>query len=617
MALLYEFKDRLKEGKDNHGTFRTDSLRAFRLYGNDHWDQKDKDHLEGQQRPAVTFNKTTPIINAVSGSEITNRFETRFFPRTADDEMFAEIVTETLRYIRQRADIEHEESGAFRDAVICGMGATEFRKDYTEDAEGTDRVDRVPIFELLWSSAARRSNLSDNRWIIRGKWVDTDEAVSRWPEHKEVLIMKSNKGGGEKSVFGDQVGTTPHDQTRAHEYSQDSIPPAMQAGKVLIHEYHRWVLEPYVLFENPISGEDEEISQENWARVKTDLETQGLAVSYTDLSRKVYHTAYFCEDFELQDDVALMQSGFKYKFITGLPFQKEDRVEWFGLMKLMEEPQMWTNKMMSQIIHIVSTNPKGAIIAEENVFKDETQAREEWGKPSPLLIVNPGMGDKYKTVDGKYPQAQDRIMQISMAAVPEAVGVNPYFMGQVDDLKRTASSAVTSVQQQAMVVLSVLFDSLRRYRKEAGRMHLEFMQKLMPDGAIVRVVMPGAVSGKPVPVEFKSEWVDKVKYDIIVDEAPTSMNAIRDTWQTLNQTNSLEMLVQMGLLTPDVIAEMIPDVPVTVREKMKQNAFKQDAIGQVMQALQSGDEAGALQMMYQMMGASPEGQQPQGGDNAG
>ena len=208
-------------------------------------------------------------------------------------------------------------------------------------------------------------------------------------------------------------------------------------------------------------------------------------------------------------------------------------------------------------------------------------------------------------------------MQISMAAVPEAVGVNPYFMGQVDDLKRTASSAVTSVQQQAMVVLSVLFDSLRRYRKEAGRMHLEFMQKLMPDGAIVRVVMPGAVSGQPVPVEFKSEWVDKVKYDIIVDEAPTSMNAIRDTWQTLNQTNSLEMLVQMGLLTPDVIAEMIPDVPVTVREKMKQNAFKQDAIGQVMQALQSGDEAGALQMMYQMMGASPEGQQPQGGDNAG
>ena len=126
MALLYEFKDRLKEGKDNHGTFRTDSLRAFRLYGNDHWDQKDKDHLEGQQRPAVTFNKTTPIINAVSGSEITNRFETRFFPRTADDEMFAEIVTETLRYIRQRADVEHEESGAFRDAVICGMGATEF-----------------------------------------------------------------------------------------------------------------------------------------------------------------------------------------------------------------------------------------------------------------------------------------------------------------------------------------------------------------------------------------------------------------------------------------------------------------------------------------------------------
>jgi hypothetical protein len=207
-------------------------------------------------------------------------------------------------------------------------------------------------------------------------------------------------------------------------------------------------------------------------------------------------------------------------------------------------------------------------------------------------------------------------MQISMDAVPTAVGVNPYFMGMVDDLKRTAGSAVTSVQQQAMVVLSVLFDSLRRYRKEAGRMHLEFMEKLMPDKTIVRVVMPGATSGMPQPVEFKREWVENIKYDVIVDEAPTSMNAMRDTWQTLNQTNSLEMLVQMGLMTPDVIAEIIPDIQVSTREKMKQNAFKQDVIAQVMQQLQEGNEAGALQMLYQLMEPS-QGQQeaPPGGSN--
>ncbi len=266
MASLAEFKDRLAEGKTNHGSFRTDAIEAFKLYGNEQWDKQAVDALEAQNRPAITFNKVTPIINAVSGSEITNRFETRYFPRTADDEMFAEIVTETLRYIRQRADVEHEESGAFRDAVICGIGCTEFWKDYMEDADGIDRVDRVPIFELLWSSAARRSNLSDNRWVIRGKWVDTDDAVSRWPKHKDVLLVKSNNSGGDKSVFGDRTADTPHDQTRAHEYSADDIPPPMSAGKILIHEYHRWILEPYVLFENPISMEEEEVSADEWAK---------------------------------------------------------------------------------------------------------------------------------------------------------------------------------------------------------------------------------------------------------------------------------------------------------------------------------------------------------------
>jgi len=92
---------------------------------------------------------------------------------------------------------------------------------------------------------------------------------------------------------------------------------------------------------------------------------------------------------------------------------------------------------------------------------------------------------------------------------------------------------------------------------------------------------------------------------------------MRDTWQTLNQTNSLEMLVQMGLMTPDVIADIIPDIQVSTREKMKQNAFKQDVIAQVMQQLQSGNEAGALQMLYQLAGQAPGGEQqaPPGGPN--
>jgi hypothetical protein len=47
-----------------------------------------------------------------------------------------------------------------------------------------------------------------------------------------------------------------------------------------------------------------------------------------------------------------------------------------------------------------------------------------------------------------------------------------------------------------------------------------------------------------------------------------------------------------GLMTPDIIADTVPDVPTTIRERMKQNA---------MQMLQEGNEQGVLDMLYQMM----------------
>jgi hypothetical protein len=226
--------------------------------------------------------------------------------------------------------------------------------------------------------------------------------------------------------------------------------------------------------------------------------------------------------------------------------------------------------------------------------------------PNKIIEMRPGSisNREFMIQKGEYPQGLDRIMQISSEMVSEAVGVNPYFMGQVDDLRRTASTAVTSVQQQAMVVLSVLFDSLKKYRKSAGRMHLEFIKYFMPDGEIVRVVLPNS-GGVPQMVPFKKDWVDNVKYDVIVDSAPVSPNAVREFWDSLQQTQSLELLMNTGIMTPDIIADTIPDVPTTIRERMKQNAMKQDMLNNAMQMLQGGDEQGVLDMLYQMM----EGQQ--------
>ena len=619
---IEEFRNRYKAGRDAHASGHEDRAKAFRFYGNDQWEAEDVEAMKERDRPALTFNKVTAIINAVSGSEITNRFETKFFPRTQEDEFFSEIMTEVVRWIRQTADVEHEESAAFQDAAICGIGCTQFWRDYTEETDGEDKVDRVPIMEMLWDPTAKKANLSDAKWLIRTKDIDVDEAIVKWPKYKNYFKQMSTE-----FAWPDVSGSAPHDQTRAHEYEEGWVSYNTGTNKVRISEYQRYYLEKFYIFEDPISGEVQEIHESVWPQFKTSfmeafapvtedpeamLEAQATAVP-----KKVYYKGFYCGDKELEDNISDIQDGFTYQFITGFRSQTEKRVEFFGLVKIMEDPQKWLNKAVSQIIYIMSTNPKGAILAEKGVFLDSERAATDWGKPSARIELAPGSVEnkRFQIVKGEYPSGLDRIMEIMREFVSESVAVNPYFLGNVDDLRRVASSAVTSVQQQAMVVLSVLFDSLRKYRKAAGRLHLAFIREFMPEGQIVRVGLP-QTGGIQQPIPFKREWIDTVRYDVMVDEAPASKNAVREFWNSLQQTQSLELLMNAGIMTPDIIADTVPDVPTSIRERMKMNAMKQDVFNQVMQLLAQGDQAGALQVMYQLgeqTGAlqGPSGNEPQ------
>lgn len=605
VTALAEYKKCLKSGLDALSGWRSEAEQMFDFYAGHHWGKEDRAAMQGQNRPTLVFNKITGVVNAVCGSEVTNRFETRFIPRTTEDEPFNEAMTETVRYIRQRADVEHEESIAFQDTAITGVGSVEFWKDYSEDPEGIDKVERVPILDMLWDPSAKKMNLEDARWVIRGKWIPLDECIKKWPKHKQALTALSSAKEG--SAYQDSSESGVHNQTNAFMYSDnDSSFYNSSTDKVLVHEWQRWYLTSVYYFINPIDGTEQIADAQEWATLKNQFDDQGfqegLHYDYTEIQMKRYKRAFATANIFLEDKEPAIQSGFTYKFITGLRETSADMTRFFGIVRLMKDPQQWINKAMSQIVYIISTNPKGAILAEKGVFVKPTQAMNDWAKPNKIIEVKPGAisNREFMVAKGEYPQGLDRIMQISAQFVSEAVGVNPYFMGNVEDLRRTASTAVTSVQQQAMVVLSVLFDSLKKYRKQAGRMHLDFIKNFMPDGAIVRVVLPNT-GGVPQMVPFKEDWVNKVKYDVIVDSAPVSQSAVREFWESLQQTQSLELLMNAGIMTPDIIADTVPDVPTTIRERMKQNAMKQDMLGQAMQMLQQGDEQGVLQMLYQVM----------------
>jgi hypothetical protein len=126
---------------------------------------------------------------------------------------------------------------------------------------------------------------------------------------------------------------------------------------------------------------------------------------------------------------------------------------------------------------------------------------------------------------------------------------------------------------------------------------LDFIKAFMPDGRVVRITQP---NGSQESAAFDRSWVDGVQYDIVVDEAPVSPNAMRELWESLQQTSMGEVLMNAGILSPDIIADIIPDVPESIRNRMRENAAEQDVMAQVLQLVSAGQGEEALQMLQQM-----------------
>ena len=76
-----EFKDALSDMLDYLYDWEKDARIDWEFAGLKQWDKIDADGLEEQGRPALTFDRTRPIIASVAGAEITNRYEPKFLPR--------------------------------------------------------------------------------------------------------------------------------------------------------------------------------------------------------------------------------------------------------------------------------------------------------------------------------------------------------------------------------------------------------------------------------------------------------------------------------------------------------------------------------------------------------
>lgn len=567
LALFDRLKKYVSGGQRARSAWRKEAVRAFDFVANIQWSEDDKQLLNDQHRPAVTFNRAAPIIKAICGLEVNNRQTVTYLPREQGDAEADEAITDTAKWMRDECNAEDEESEAFNNLVICGEGWTDTIQDFDDDPKGKYNQLRVDPLEMGVFEGSTRANYEDKRGVYRIREMSLEDAKDLFDGDIEASDLHA--------AWLDP-STTPSDggQGNKQDYPAETRAALERTSgrpdKVRLVQVQWWEREPLHLVAEQGADKLQEMNDQEFSTYSSRVSQLQEAspdtapvYDHVAVKKKVYYQAFLGN--KLLEPKKMKIQEFSFRCMTG--YRDRTGKCFYGMLRDIFDPQMWANKWLSQTMHIMNTNAKGGIMAETDAFVNVRKAEKDWADNTKIIWVKPGGLEKNKIKERTpppLPQGLGELMTFALSAIRDVTGVNLELIGQAD--REQAASLEAQRRQSAMTMLATMFDSLRKYRKSQGRLTLHFMQ-LIPPGTLIRVLSQG--KAKYVPF-IKSK--DAECYDVIIDEAPSSPDQKMAIWAITMQ------LLQQG----------IPLSPPTIIALLKYSPYPESVVNEIAESMGLG-----------------------------
>jgi len=423
--------------------------------------------------------------------------------------------------------------------------------------------------------AATKRNLADMRKLVRIRYMDAAEFEEMFGEE----YGEEDREMAQLDTDDDEIELI--EEPQDYDKTPGSSGINVKRKRCAVADFQFWRKEERWIATAPGYGE-KELTDQEYEQYKPFFEQarkRGAPMQLQRIRRKVYYRAWIAKGRVLQFGLSPYQGGFTYHAITG----KRDRNKrtWYGIGRSIVEVQKWINKLFSTILYAMMVNAKGGLMAEEDAFKDSRKAESEWANPASITWLRKGAltGENGPKVEPKptaqYPTGLDRLMEFAWTSLPQITGMNPELMGLADRVQ--AGVVEAQRKQSAMAVIAWAFDAMRRYYRSIGRQMARYVVDYMPEGTLVMI--NGEASRQYVPI-VKSQL--SMKFDVIVDEAPTSVNQQERVWLALEQL--IPQLLQAGIpITPKVLdysplpADLIQDWKKLLSGDPKKQQFEEQS----------------------------------------
>lgn len=570
---------------DETQDWRTETTEAYGLVAGDQWDESVRNDLEADQRPIFTFNRVAGFIRGICGLETSTRTAAQVFAREVSDSGATDVLNAAIRFVRESCDADDEESDAFKDMLIGGLGWTETLFTTEEDPEGEIVIERVDPMHMRWDTGARKRGLADRRWCARIKWLPIETIRDVWGKAKAEDIQAT--ATTDKEFLEDLFGKA-HDATEAHNYEADGG-NIVHTNNIPVVQFQYVKTAHFVSFVNPLSGVAEEVTEDEFDEIEEKFAANGVIIEGSKVKHRQYRQLIYSGSTELEEG-ELPCRGFTFQPITGI--RDRNNGTWYGFIRDLMDPQRWINKFFSSMADVVASQAKGGLLAEADAFVDKSNAENDWANPRSIVwLKRDGLQKIKERTSAGVPAGLNQLLDFTVSSLPNVAGVNLEFLGMAS--REQPGVLEHQRKQAAIATLAEFFNALRLYRKQQTRVLLQFIDAFISDGRLIRIV--GKKDAQYVQL---ARAPGALKYDVVVDEAPTSPDQKERTWLALTQI--LPVASNLGLPVPPAVLEYAPFPQALIDDWLK---FAEDEGGMPPQA-----RAKMQQLEEQVQGLSAENQ---------
>lgn len=146
---------------------------------NKQWTQEEEAKLRSRNQAAITINRIKPKVEGLKGLLINRRTDPKAYPRTQAHQESAEVVTDALRYVADKEDLDGIELDVADNVFVEGYGGAIVDVKQAGKEIEID-IECIPWDRIYFDPHSRKIDFSDANYMGIIIWMDKAEAEAKF-----------------------------------------------------------------------------------------------------------------------------------------------------------------------------------------------------------------------------------------------------------------------------------------------------------------------------------------------------------------------------------------------------------------------------------------------------